>query len=80
MDKKIDLYLWVAPKNDVLYKLGSISHDDADHYAMMWFEANELHEYMYVIEGSKPWSEPEPTIIDITPDWIKNELEKLENA
>ena len=80
MDKKIDLYLWIIPHSDVLYKLGGIDRETADHYAMLWFSADDNNDYMYVLEGSKPWSTPEPTIHDITIEWIENKIKNLEES
>lgn len=77
---KIDLYLWIEPKRDELYRLGNLTLDEANHYAMMWFEANETHDYMIVLEGSKPWVEPKPTIIDVGIDWIDEQIKEILNG
>lgn len=72
-----DLYLWIIPDSNTLYKLGHIDLEDAKKYSNQWFEANELHDYMYVLEGSTPWSEPKPTIVDISPEWIYEQCKKI---
>ena len=70
MDKKIDLYLWIAPDRHILYKVSNLDWDYANELAMLWFGMNEVNDYMFVIKGSTPWTEPKPTIIDISPEWI----------
>ncbi len=77
MDNNVDLYLWVEPKRDVLYKLGNITIIDANDYAVQWFTASTGHDYMMALIGSTPWTEPKPTIIDISPEWI---LEKIKEV
>ena len=72
-----DLYLYVAPESDKLNKIPHLTRECAEMYAKHWFEMNELHEFMLVTEGSTPWSEPIPTIVEKTPEWIFLEYQKL---
>lgn len=72
-----DLYLYVIPKSDKLVKIPHLSKTEADNYARCWFDMNELHDYMLVTEGSKPWSEPAPSIEIQSPEWILSEYRKI---
>jgi hypothetical protein len=63
-DKMVDLYLWVIPNNDVLYKIGHLSFTEATECSVKWFEKDANNDYMIVTEDSTPWSEPKPTIIE----------------
>ena len=72
-----DLYLYTIPENDKLVKIPHLSRDDAEKYARYWLEMNELHDYMLVLEGSTPWSEPEPDISVKSPDWIFEQNKKI---
>ncbi len=75
-----DLYLYLVPESDKLTKIPHLSKDDAKKYADYWFEMNELHDYMLVIEGSTPWYEPAPSIEVKTPEWISLEYAKMSKA
>ena len=77
--KWYDLYLWIFPKSDELYRIKHISEKDSNKYYNDWLNMNELHDGMQVLEGSTPWSEPAPTITDVTPDWINEQHNELEN-
>ena len=72
---KVDLYLWVIPNNDTLYRIANIDFDQANEYAIKWFGGNEKNDYMIVLIGSTPWIDPVPTIIDIFPEWIDQQIE-----
>ena len=65
-----DLYLYIVPQNDKLFKIPHLTREDADKYAQYWFDMNEMHDYMLVTENSTPWSEPAPSIEIKTPEWI----------
>ena len=69
-ERFFDLYLWIIPDNDTLYKLGHLTKEQADAYAKQWLDISEIHDYMYVLEGSTPWSTPAPTIIEKSIEWI----------
>ena len=75
--KPIDLYLWIIPDSNTLYKIGNLTKEEADLYSQRWQEMNELHDSMYVLQGSTPWSDPVPTIIDKTPEWISLQYSEL---
>ena len=70
----VDLYLWVIPNNDTLYRITNIDFDKANEYAVKWFGGNENNDYMIVLVGSTPWIDPVPTIIDIFPEWIDQQI------
>ena len=72
-----DLYLYSVNQVENLTKIPHLSREDAKKYSLDWLEMNELHDYILVIEGSKPWYEPEPTITIKTPEWIVQEYNKL---
>lgn len=72
-----DLYLYLIPHNDELVKIPHLLREDAKNYASKWFEMNDLHDYMLVVEGSTPWSEPAPIITEKTPEWIELEYAEL---
>ena len=76
MEKKIDLYLWIEPDRHVLYKASNLDWDYANELSIRWFGADENNDYMFVIKGSTPWTEPKPTIIDISPEWIIEKTKK----
>lgn len=78
--KPIDLYLWIIPNSNTLYKISNLTKEEADLYANRWLEMNELHDYMYVLEGSTPWTEPAPTIIDKSPEWISLQEKELNGS
>lgn len=75
-----DLYLYIIPENNNLIKIPHLTMEDAHKYAAKWFESNELHDYMLVIEGSTPWYEPIPNITIKNPSWIEKEILKLNGA
>ena len=80
MDKKavwFDLYLYLVPNSDKLVKIPHLKREDAETYAQDWFEMNEMHDYMLVVEGSTPWGEITPTITIVTPEWVKDQYDKL---
>ena len=74
-----DLYLYINPKNNKLTKIPHLTRSEAEEYAKIWFEMNELHDYMLVLEESKPWSEPEPNITIKSPEWIFDEYNRILN-
>ena len=69
-ERFLDLYLWIIPDSNTLYKLGHLTKEQADTCAQQWFDISEIHDYMYVREGLTPWSTPAPTIIEKSPEWI----------
>lgn len=69
-DNFYDLYLFNVLETDKLFKLPHLTKEEADKYSLEWFELNNLHDYIFVIEGSTPWTEPKPTIVIKTPEWI----------
>ena len=71
---KVDLYLWRIPNNDNLWRIAGINFDKAEELAIKWFGGNENNDYMIVLVGSTPWVDPEPTIIDIFPEWIDDNI------
>lgn len=75
----LDLYLWIIPDNNKLYKIGHLTKEQADTYAKEWFDISEIHDYMYVLEGSTPWSIPVPTIIEKNPEWISLQNKEVNN-
>ena len=76
-DSFFDLYLFTIPESNKLVKIPHLTKTDAEKYAKQWFEMNDLHDYMFVTEGSTPWSEPVPDISIENPEWITIEYEKL---
>ena len=72
---KVDLYLWRIPNNDNLWRIANIDFDKAEELAIKWFGGNDNNDYMIVLVGSTPWVDPEPAIIDISPEWIDNNIE-----
>ena len=78
MSKKFfDLYLYVIPESDKLVKIPHLTLNEAEKYAIQWFDINDLHDYMLVTEGSTPWSDPIPSITVKDPEWISLEYNKF---
>ena len=66
-----DIYLWVFPNSDKLIKISHLSNEDAKRLTDKWYELNELHDFMLVLEGSTPWTE-EPEIEEKPKEWLEN--------
>lgn len=79
MDNMYDLYLYVTSDPNTLYKLSHLTNTEVHTYSEYWFEMNEMHDYIVVLEGSTLWYD-HPTIIEKTPEWISLEYDKLYNA
>lgn len=81
MDEKyFDLYLYTVPESNKLVKIPHLLWTEAKKYGVEWCNMNELHDYILVIEGSTPWSDPIPEIIVKDYDWMIEEFNKLSNA
>lgn len=74
--KWFDLYLFVVDNADHLIKLPHLTFKEASDYSEMWFEINDMHDYMLVTEGSTPWVD-EPIIEVKDPSWISEEHYRL---
>ena len=77
-DKFFDIYLWTFPENDKLIKISHLTHEEAKKLSDRWYELNELHDYMLVVEGSTPFMD-EPSIDIQTKEWLEsiNDIDQL---
>ena len=66
-----DIYLWTFSNNKELIKIPHLTHDDAVRLTSKWYELNELHDYMLVLEGSTPWLE-KPNIVEKDKQWLED--------
>lgn len=73
MVEYFDLYLYQLAEADKLYRIKHLERQQAEQYAMAWFDKGGTHDYMLVTEDSTPWME-QPDIIDVNADWIKSNV------
>lgn len=77
-ERYFDLYLYNVQHPNDLVKLGHLTTEEAHKYGDYWFEMNELHDYILVIEGDAPWDASNKPTIDVkTPEWISLEYANL---
>ena len=77
-EKFFDIYLWTFPENNKLIKISHLTHDEATRLSDKWYELNELHDFMLVLEGSTPFMD-EPSVTLQTKEWLEeiNDIDQL---